>query len=586
MFRRHRVRIGRTKIEERGPKVLALAVWSVCGWVSGAVAQDRVSETVHNLSASGPGRIRAPSESQVCIFCHAPHNTGGERPLWNRNLPITSYQIYQSTTLDALPGQPTGASKLCLSCHDGTIALGSVLSRSEQIRMSGGDFIPAGLTNLGTDLSDDHPISFFYTSGIAASDGQLVSPAALPSEVRLDANSQLQCTSCHDPHHNRFGKFLVKRREFGELCIACHTMDGWNASSHRLTNATVIGSPTGDWPFNTVAENACRSCHRSHAAGGHERLLIFNNDEDNCLICHDGQVARTNIRAEIDKLSAHDPRDYSAQHDPAETRPDAQPHVECADCHNPHAVAPQPPTSGYVPIGATLSPARGITIGGAPTEQAQYEYEVCFRCHGDAAVPITGRILRQAQTDNLRLKFSPGNPSFHPVVLSSPSDETPSLIPGLARGAMIRCTDCHNNDSGPRAGGGGPDGPHGSNYEFLLERNYTVTDDNAESEYEYAMCYKCHQRSIVLSNQSFPKHDQHVVGQRGAPCSACHDPHGISTAQVSASDHTHLINFDTTIVRPEPRTGRLEFRDLGRFAGSCTLICHGHTHINKDYGPD
>ncbi|MEK7325708.1 MAG: hypothetical protein AAB217_10685, partial [Chloroflexota bacterium] len=181
--------------------------------------------------------------------------------------------------------------------------------------------------------------------------------------------------------------------------------------------------------------------------------------------------------------------------------------------------------------------------------------------------------------------FSPGNPSFHPVVLSSPSDETPSLIPGMARGAMIRCTDCHNNDSGPRAGGGGPDGPHGSNYEFLLERNYSVLDDGAESEVEYAMCYKCHQRSSILSDRSFAKHREHIVEER-TPCSACHDPHGVSMTLTTGGDHTHLINFDTTIVRPEPRTRKLEFRDLGRFAGSCTLVCHGETHINKDYGPD
>ena len=584
MFRRHRVRIG-------GSKVLALAVWSACGWVSGAVAQDRVSETVHNLSASGPGRIRALGESQVCIFCHAPHNTGGVRPLWNRDLPITSYLIYQSTTLDALPGQPTGASKLCLSCHDGTIALGSVLSRSEQIRMIGGDFIPAGLTNLGTDLSDDHPISFFYTSGIAASDGQLVSPTALSSEVRLDANSQLQCTSCHDPHHNRFGKFLVKRREFGELCMACHRMDGWNASSHRLSNATVIGSPTsgfpttGDWPFNTVAENACRSCHRPHTAGGRERLLIFENEEDNCLSCHDGRVARTNIRAEIDKLGAHDPRRYTDRHDPMETHAGLNAHVECADCHNAHAAEPQPPTTAYIPIGATMAAVPGVTITGARIEKAQREYEVCFRCHGDAAVPIRGRIQRRAQTDNLRLKLSPGNPSFHPIVISSPSDDVPSLIPGMARGTMIRCTDCHNNDSGPRAGGGGPDGPHGSNYEFLLERNYNVLDDSSESEVEYAICYKCHQRTSILSDQSFASHREHIVEQR-TPCSACHDPHGISVTFATGGDHTHLINFDTNIVRPEPVTRRLEFRDLGRFAGNCTLVCHGETHVMRTYGPN
>ncbi len=569
---------------------LVIGHWSlvISTWVlvsAPVLAQDRVSETVHNLSASGPGRIRAVAESQVCIFCHAPHNTSGLRPLWNRDLSMASYQIYRSSTLDAQPGQPTGASKLCLSCHDGTIALGSVLSRSEQIRMSGGDFIPSGLTNLGTDLSDDHPVSFFYTPGLSASDLQLKSPTALPSEVRLDANSQLQCTSCHDPHHNRYGKFLVTRREFGELCIACHDMNGWNASSHRLSNAVVAGSATTDWPFNTVAENACRSCHRPHSAGGHERLLIFETEEDNCLGCHDGTVARTNLRSEIDKLSAHDSRRFTGRHDPAEAHAGASPHVECADCHNSHAVTAQAPVSTYVPIGATLAGVRGVTIGGAPIDEAQYEYEVCLRCHGDTPVPVSQRVLRQAQTDNLRLKFSPGNPSFHPVVLASPSEDTPSLMPSLPRGSLIRCTDCHNNDGGRRAGGGGPDGPHGSNFEFLLERNYTVLDDTTESEYEFAMCYKCHQRSSILADQSFSQHSKHIVDER-TPCSVCHDPHGVSVTQMLGGNHTHLINFDTNVVRPDLNTRRLEFRDLGRFAGSCTLTCHGEQHRDETYNPD
>lgn len=554
----------------------------LASYAASAAAQNRVSDTVHNLSASGPGRVRAASESEICIFCHAPHNTQGVAPLWNRDVSLANYQIYQSSTLDAHPGQPTGASKLCLSCHDGTVALGSVLSRPDRIRMMGGDFLPAGLTNLGTDLSDDHPISFFYTPGLAASDRQLISPSALPSEVRLDASQQLQCTSCHDPHHNLNGKFLVLRQEFGTLCTSCHSMDGWNASSHRTSNAVINTSGEADLPFATVAENACRSCHRSHAAGGHERLLLFENEEDNCLSCHDGRTARTNLLAEIGKSSAHDPRKYTRRHDPAEARGGSEAHVECTDCHNPHAATTEAGSIGYVGIGSTLAYAKGVTLAGTDIETAQYEYEVCFRCHSDSAVPVSQRIARKVQTDNLRLKFATTNPSFHPVAGPSSSSDTVSLVPSVPRGSLIRCTDCHNNDTGRRSGGSEPDGPHGSNNAYLLERNYTVTDDASESETAYAMCYKCHLRSSILNDESFKEHRKHIVDER-TPCSVCHDPHGVSTSIGSGTDRTHLINFDTTIVRPDPQSGRLEFRDNGSFAGTCTLTCHGERHVNEEY---
>lgn len=555
----------------------------ICIITAGTAGQERVSQTAHNLSVSGPGQVRARSETQVCIFCHAPHNTSGARPLWNREMSVANYAIYQSSTLDALPSQPTGSSKLCLSCHDGTIALGSVISRADQIRMSGGDHIPAGLTNLGTDLSDDHPISFPYTSGLAASDLQLISPLALPTEIRLDSSGQLQCTACHDPHNNMNGDFLVRSNEFGALCTACHDMQGWGACAHQTSNASVFGGSGGDWPYQTVAENACRSCHRPHSAGGKQRLLILEREEDNCLVCHNGQVAQTNIEAEINKLSAHDPRSYLAVHDPVETGVGAGEHVECTDCHNPHAVSPPSPQPGYIPIGATLSKVPGVTSSGAQIDEAQYEYEVCFRCHGDSPVDVSNRIPRQSQTANLRLKFNSGNPSFHPVVTSSPNADVPSLVSGLAPGSMIRCTDCHSNDSGPGAGGAGPAGPHGSANDFLLERNYTTRDNVPESSFEYAMCYKCHRRSSILGNDSFKEHEKHL--RENISCSACHDPHGVSLAQPTGSDHTKLINFDRSIVFPLSGTNALTFRDLGRFRGSCTLTCHGEDHDQEEYNP-
>ena len=182
--------------------------------------------TKHNLSVSGPGDIRAASETQICVFCHTPHNSRRDIPyLWNRSDQTTSYIPYQSSTLFAVVGQPTGASKLCLSCHDGTIALGATLSGPQEIPFQGGiRFLPLGhASRLGTDLSDDHPVSFQYSGNLAGRNPELTDPSTLPLEIRLAEDGQLQCTACHDPHNDRFGKFLVMSNQFSKLCISCHT---------------------------------------------------------------------------------------------------------------------------------------------------------------------------------------------------------------------------------------------------------------------------------------------------------------------------------------------------------------------------
>ncbi|MCC6206530.1 MAG: hypothetical protein IT488_00025, partial [Gammaproteobacteria bacterium] len=116
--------------------------------------------------------------------------------MWNRRLSSETYTTYSSTSLDAVPPggvlpQPGGKSKLCLSCHDGTIALGPVnvlnreehLSPGKEIPFTGtaaGGTIPAGLgtttgftRRIGVDLTNDHPISFTYDSAQAARDGEL-----------------------------------------------------------------------------------------------------------------------------------------------------------------------------------------------------------------------------------------------------------------------------------------------------------------------------------------------------------------------------------------------------------------------------
>lgn len=543
-----------------------------------------IRDTLHNLSASGPGQIKALDEEELCIFCHTPHQARRDIPyLWNRTDSTANYTPYQSSTLAATVGQPTGASKLCLSCHDGTVALGMLGSRAEEIPFAGGlRFMPPGAMLIGTDLTKSHPVSFVYDAALVALKPEINQPETLPTVVRLDQNRQMQCTSCHDPHDNSFGKFLVMSNQNSQLCSVCHTKSGWGGSSHALSSASWKGLGPDPWPDSgqtSVAANACGNCHKNHGAGSAQRLLRQGAEEDNCLICHNGNVASKDIGTELTKPFRHGVQNYFGVHDPAEdfTNGQVAKHVECTDCHNPHQANEQAgPVPGAPPLisGATAG-VSGITIGGAPVMPAAYNFEICFKCH--SATPMLGSlpITRQlAQTDT-RLEFDSANPSFHPVAALGVNPNVPSLITPLTAQSRIDCIDCHNNSSSF-----GPSGPHGSDYPFLLAREYATLDLTSETAATYALCYKCHSRTNLLSDQSFP-HNLHVVTQR-TPCSACHDPHGVNLLQGSSINNSHLINFDLNIVSPDPQ-GRLRFEDQGTFKGQCFLNCHGSAHEPKNY---
>ena len=538
-----------------------------------------VKDTKHNLSTSGPGNIKASSESEICIFCHTPHNAKPNSPLWNRSQSGQSYTPYSSSTAQASPGQPTGASILCLSCHDGTIALGKVLSRQTDISMqSGVTVMPSGTGRLGTDLSDDHPISFNYSDALQGN-GELVNPGALTGAVKLDANGELQCTSCHNAHDNTNGRFLVLSNIGGQLCETCHTKFGWNQSPHNLSSSTWNEQSPDPWPdstLNTVADNACQNCHKPHSAGSSERILKSNVEEDNCLACHNGHVANENVMAEFNKSSYHPIDNRTGTHDPNESAVISARHVECVDCHNPHAAK----ASG-TPAGP-LTGVRGVNRYNSEVNPIAYEYELCFRCHGDSTGKPSAPTSRVFTNTNVRQEFNTSSASYHPVVGAGRNSNVPSLINSLSTSSIIKCTDCHSNDNGPAAGGNGPKGPHGSNNPHLLERQYLTQDPTSESQSAYAMCYKCHNRSSILGNESFPRHNFHITGAGAGmggggggggalstPCNVCHDPH--------ASNFEKLINFDRSVVSANS-SGRLEFNSTGTFAGECYLSCHGRDH--------
>ena len=86
-----------------------------------------------------------------------------------------------------------------------------------------------------------------------------------------------------------------------------------------------------------------------------------------------------------------------------------------------------------------------------------------------------------------------------------------------------------------------------------------------------------------MNDDSFSEHDKHIRGE-DAPCNSCHDPHGIDGALGTATNNSHLINFDTSIVFPRGN-GDLRFVDQGDGSGTCYLVCHGKDHDDFDYQP-
>ena len=138
------------------------------------------------------------AEINTCVFCHAPHNiTPNVTPLWDHALSSQNYTTYTSSTYTSGAQTPgAGSSKLCLSCHDGTVAVGLTVTKG--LIATSGAMTAADV--LGTNLSTSHPLGM-----TPADDGSLVTTlfAATPTTkdpaVKL-VFGKVECTTCHDPH--------------------------------------------------------------------------------------------------------------------------------------------------------------------------------------------------------------------------------------------------------------------------------------------------------------------------------------------------------------------------------------------------
>ena len=347
-----------------------------------------------------------------------------------------------------------------------------------------------------------------------------------------------------------------------------------------VSHAAQKGKLTGLHGEKNILPKSCRACHRGMS-------MSISGEEISCLRCHGNSTDRQqmqaagyltdsaarnyeNIEAELRKPYRHPVLDISGVHQQREALPEelvnARRHAECIDCHEPHQLQKN-------------APYRGISKQGIGNFSADVtkEFELCYKCHaGSANLP--------ADSSNKRDEFRRSNPSFHPIEGEGANAYVISLkSPYKARQeqpgdvSTISCSDCHGSD-----GSGAPKGPHGSIYRGLLDDNYEMESGRSENQRAYALCYRCHERSSILGNESFPFHALHIQGNgtrefAGTSCFTCHDAHGSSVNQF-------LIRFNADIVEANV-TGDLQFKAVGVASrhGSCALSCHGVEHDSKSY---
>jgi len=273
------LRIGGT-----GPSRLATIaaglVVAVAGIAVSTPASAQITGTRHNLGSLGTGVNKFSGTAEICVFCHTPHggDTTAVVPLWNRTLVGQTYQTYDALGTSTLQGKvaPVGSVSIaCLSCHDGTQAMNSVInapgSGLTNATFSAGTWSGAnqtagkliGVANLGTDLRNDHPVGIQYAGG-GYSTATLTGPGTdpdfraannavvggirtwwvdsepTPNNARNKTDMVLytrgptggytgqtnpepfvECASCHDPH-TATTMFLRTVNDNSRVCLTCH----------------------------------------------------------------------------------------------------------------------------------------------------------------------------------------------------------------------------------------------------------------------------------------------------------------------------------------------------------------------------
>ena len=250
---------------------------------------------------------------EICVYCHTPHgaNTQIALPLWNRSIPATTYNTYNSSTITQPVSQPGPNSLSCLSCHDGTVSIDSIINMP-----GGGGYLKSQERAPTTPAQAVIKTNFLNTWVNASADPMFPAPSTHSSLLAPNGG----CIHCHSnvtgsygalnqPAAPSFDVFNIGSdlRNDHPVGIRYPTGAGNPGVDFRATNATwkniaYFDTGNGNLDSNEIRlyntgqgfEVECASCHDPHGVPSNGTgtvnnktfMRVSNSGSGLCLTCH------------------------------------------------------------------------------------------------------------------------------------------------------------------------------------------------------------------------------------------------------------------------------------------------------------